>query len=590
MKRKLPRFNIHSIQSKILFITLAIAVSTTIISLLISYYAEIDTIKSTTESYMTQYISYADHSFNDMMNEVKKISLSISMEREIIYPILLDEAPEASYQKYQQCKKVRSFFAGLMTNNDYIEDILLVTEEKHIFQASQDLIVKRDLENAWMEKMLASENVSLYYNPEEKQVFLCRPISYRDSGRVVNLIKLNYEDLTGVYQSEPLQNVNILIFTPDEQLFFSNADHEGEERQLFEELKAEEEDSGYLRWKGEKYYYIRYYSNDSKMTTLSLIPYKTLLTEANALRQKFFLIGILACMLSFAAAIIFSRRLCQNLQKLTGTMEKVRKGQLEVKADIHSKDEIARLADTFNDMMIQIQGLVTEVKEKERLKLEAEQTVLATQIEPHFLYNSIDSIQYVAHMREEKEIEQVANALSELLRNVLTNKNEMITLWEEREYIENYMVIENFKYRNEYTLLWDVDEPLWDYRLPKLLLQPIVENALIHGLSAKDEGGIINVKIYQSDGEMICKVTDNGKGMSQEEIEQLLGTISRNDKTGFRRVGIANVFGRIKLIYGENYGGTIYGCENSFTCVELHLPGGEEKGETADACKSINCG
>lgn len=84
-----------------------------------------------------------------------------------------------------------------MTNNDYIEDILLVTEEKHIFQASQDLIVKRDLENAWMEKMLASENVSLYYNPEEKQVFLCRPISYRDSGRVVNLIKLNYEDLTG---------------------------------------------------------------------------------------------------------------------------------------------------------------------------------------------------------------------------------------------------------------------------------------------------------------------------------------------------------------------------------------------------------
>lgn len=112
MKRKLPRFNIHSIQSKILFITLAIAVSTTIISLLISYYAEIDTIKSTTESYMTQYISYADHSFNDMMNEVKKISLSISMEREIIYPILLDEAPEASYQKYQQCKKVKSFLPG----------------------------------------------------------------------------------------------------------------------------------------------------------------------------------------------------------------------------------------------------------------------------------------------------------------------------------------------------------------------------------------------------------------------------------------------------------------------------------------------
>lgn len=88
------------------------------------------------------------------------------------------------------------------------------------------------------------------------------------------------------------------------------------------------------------------------------------------------------------------------------------------------------------------------MKEKERLKLEAEQTVLGTQIEPHFLYNSIDSIQYMAYMRKEEEIEQVARALSELLRSVLTNKNERIILWEEKEYIENYMRIERFKNRN----------------------------------------------------------------------------------------------------------------------------------------------
>ncbi len=117
---KLPRCNIHSIQGKILLLTLAIAVSTTVISLLISYYAGINTIKSTTESYMTQYISYADHSFNDMMNEAKKISLSIAMERKIIYPILREEASEVSYRKYQQSKKIKSFFVGLMTNKDYI--------------------------------------------------------------------------------------------------------------------------------------------------------------------------------------------------------------------------------------------------------------------------------------------------------------------------------------------------------------------------------------------------------------------------------------------------------------------------------------
>lgn len=136
MKRKLPRFNIHSIQSKILFITLAIAVSTTIISLLISYYAEIDTIKSTTESYMTQYISYADHSFNDMMNEVKNQPLHIYGEGNYL-SYSFGRSAGGILSEISAVQKVRSFFAGLMTNNDYIEDILLVTEEKHIFRPAR---------------------------------------------------------------------------------------------------------------------------------------------------------------------------------------------------------------------------------------------------------------------------------------------------------------------------------------------------------------------------------------------------------------------------------------------------------------------
>ena len=162
-------------------------------------------------------------------------------------------------------------------------------------------------------------------------------------------------------------------------------------------------------------------------------------------------------------------------------MEEIRQGNMEVRVSVQTRDEIGILADTFNRMMDQIAKLMIEIKEKEIVKKEAEQKFLDAQIEPHFLYNSINSIQYVAHMRGEEEIERVAIALSELFRSVLSNKREFITLWEEKEYIDNYILIERFKYTRDFSLIWDVEEELWAYQIPKLLLQPIVENALIHG-------------------------------------------------------------------------------------------------------------
>lgn len=252
-------------------------------------------------------------------------------------------------------------------------------------------------------------------------------------------------------------------------------------------------------------------------------------------------------------------------------MEEIRQGSLEVRMSISTKDEIGIVADTFNRMMDQIAKLMVEIKEKEKLKKEAEQKFLDAQIEPHFLYNSINSIQYVAHMRGESEIETVSTALSELFRSVLSNKKDFITLWEEKEYIDNYILIERFKYTKNFELIWDVEEELWGYQIPKLLLQPIVENALIHGIADK-EGGIINAKVYSDTDTVIIKIMDNGKGIARKKLQELQENINKNQGARFRRVGIANVFERIKLIFGEEYGGNIYSYQNAFTCVELKLP------------------
>lgn len=563
---------IHSIRTRFLLISLMIAVITTLASLVISYYTEIDTIKKTTESYMTQYISFADRRFNDMLEEARKISLAVATEQEIIYPGMDGEKSEASYAGYQQRKQIKSYLNGLMSQKQYIENMLVVTQDGRIFQANSELMMKKDLQEPVMKEAQTAQRAGILYDRKTQEVLYCCPIIRAGKRVAVSMIRLNYEALTEAYRQEPLQAVRIFIYGPDGNLFYSNAGEQGQEAELLDKIHEQEGTSGYTDWNGERQYFISYGAGEGKMTTVSLIPYDLLLRDANRLRSRFLLIGIGAVVLAAAASIYLSGRLCANLRKLTDSMEEIRKGNLTVHSGVHSQDEIGTLSIAFNEMMERIRNLLEEVRQKEKLKAEAEQTVLATQIEPHFLYNSIDSIQHVAHMRHEEEIEQVALALSELLRSVLSNRNEFITLWEEREYIENYTTIERFKYRGNFQLIWDVDEELWTYRLPKLLLQPVVENAVIHGIAAKENDGIIQVKAYRQDQDLIVKIMDNGKGMSQEETDRLLNEIRRSDKAGFRRVGLSNVFGRIRLIYGEEYGGTIYSYRSMFTCVELKLP------------------
>ena len=253
-------------------------------------------------------------------------------------------------------------------------------------------------------------------------------------------------------------------------------------------------------------------------------------------------------------------------------MKDVRDNKLHVRAHVRSRDEIGELAGTFNSMMDRIEGLMEEVKEEEKQKREAEQNVLAAQIQPHFVYNAISAVQYVARMRGQEDINDAAGALSRLLRSVLGNRDEFITLWEEREYIESYMTLQRFKFQGGFPLTWEVEEELWTFRIPKLLLQPIVENALIHGVAPKGSG-TISVQAYTQGEKIVLKVIDDGEGIEEDVIRRLAERRSPGEgMRPFRNVGLPNVFGRLDLIYGEEASYGITGCPGLFTCVEMRIP------------------
>ncbi len=564
---------VFTIRNKILAVSLAIALGTTLVSLAISYYAEINTIKSITEKYTMQYISSADKKFHEMLLEARKILLAVASETGVIAPDIISSLDEASYEEYQSKKKIKSFLTSLISQKEYIDNILVVVDNGRIYQANTELIMQKDLQQNIVREALGAEKIGLWHEPGSEELWMNCPVFFRGVRSGTVLMSLNYEKLTDVWALDGIRDVNIYIYESNGNIFYMNTNIKKSEKEVLQKVLENRNTSGEIYLGGERYYFISYGAGEEKMTTISILPLKVLFENIGELRNKFLVIGILAGVSAFIASFYLSGRLCGNLKSLTESMEEVRKGNLNIHSEIRSRDEVGILATSFNEMMDRIRILLEEVKIRERLKREAERDVLATQIEPHFLYNTIDSIQYVAHMREEKEIEQVASALSELLRSVLSNHDECITLWEEKEYIENYMLIERFKYREEFDLIWDVDETLWGMQIPKLLLQPIVENALLHGIAGKASDGIIQVKGYREKDGIVLKIMDNGKGMTKEYLEQLRKEVTRTDKAGFRRVGIANVFSRIRLLYGENYGGTIYSCEDMFTCVELRLPG-----------------
>ena len=286
--------SLHSIQTKIMTVSLLIAAGTAVVSLIISFYAEINTIKSTTERYTEQYISFADREFNSMLSESKKIVLSVALAQEFISPNLVRAGEEASYKGFRQKKQIKSFLAGFLSQKEYIEDILLITGDGPVYQAGSGIVMKRELDTPAMKRALSSDSMELIYDAEGQSLLLSHPVTYcQGSTRGVIVVKLNYEFITSVYTIDFLRSVALYLYLPDGQLFYTNSG-EGERQGPVGEVRQKAPSAGYVKWKGNPYYYIRYVSDTSHMTLISLIPQDVLLKDAQELKTKFLLIGAAA--------------------------------------------------------------------------------------------------------------------------------------------------------------------------------------------------------------------------------------------------------------------------------------------------------
>ena len=320
----------------------------------------------------------------------------------------------------------------------------------------------------------------------------------------------------------------------------------------------------------------------NKWRVISIIPYSYLMqSTVKNMRIAFIVVAVLIIFSVWVASFV-TKSISMPVKHLIMAMDEAGWGNLKVRMDetwTDSRDEHAQLAQGFNDMTARLQTLIDEVyrseinkRELEFRKKEAELNALQQQINPHFLYNTLETIYWMAMSKGEDEIGEMVTALGNFFRKSINKGIEYVTVAEEVQNVQYYVYLQKIRFQERFNVVWDIDEKINSYRIIKLVLQPIIENAIIHGVESLECGGLIIVKGYEKSGKLCFEVRDNGKGMSAQKVCEFEEYINRAGAETDKSVGLKNVHQRIRLYYGEEYGIHISSSENKGTKVVLELP------------------
>lgn len=273
----------------------------------------------------------------------------------------------------------------------------------------------------------------------------------------------------------------------------------------------------------------------------------------------------LSGVLLLCALTLTARRLQQRVNRINDKMEQVIQGDLSVRIPVEHSDEFGRIESEFNSMVAEIDRLIREVRQGEQQKRLAELDFLQAQINPHFIHNTLTSIRFMLEMGKVREAGEMIFYFSKLLRRTISRSNEFITLEEEVRTLEDYVNLQKFRYQDSFEASYDISPQTLNARVPALILQPVVENAIFHSVGRS----IVHISISarREDSQLILVVEDDGVGMSRELRENVL-----HKDVQVNRVGLRNVHDRIQLNYGKEYGLVITEREGHGTCVTFRLP------------------
>ncbi|MDH6369368.1 two-component system sensor histidine kinase YesM [Paenibacillus sp. PastF-3] len=377
------------------------------------------------------------------------------------------------------------------------------------------------------------------------------------------------------------------ILTSNNHLFHSDQDLEA--NRTLNHLINSRMETGIVTLRAEPYFFLNTHNEVLHWNVISLIPQAYLNMGSVEIRNEMFFIAVICVVVSSLFATFISISISTPLKKLVSGMNQVMRGDLKVEINDKHPDEIGYLSGKFEAMIEEIKLLIERVEQEQAQKRGIELQMLQAQINPHFLFNTLSSLKWTAMLSQADSVSNGLGALAELLRSTIVQKNERITLGEELRNIKNYVVIQQIRYGMSLQVDVQIPEQLLDTQVLKFLLQPIVENSIIHGLSGENMEPRITMTAELNGVVLKIKLSDNGKGMSAEKLQEILQLRDNHSENRLANIGIGNVRERIKLHYGDPYGLEIWSKPDQGTDVIITIPYiSTLQEDSADA--DTNCG
>ena len=557
-----------SIQSTMLVSFSALMVLAMLVFMVIAMRYTSGTIYENSINYMSQIIQQVNYDIDTYIEYMENISSVIAKSSDV--PRYLFDQNQTEAEMEAEKERILTQFQTIMESRDDIYNVAAVAKNgRYIINRGEDELTEYvDIESLdWYQAAMESKSgiaVSSSHVQNAIQssykwvITLSRALVNNQTGEREGLffVDLNYSAISDLCNNNSIEEKGYIfvldaegniVYHPKQQLMYG-----GLKTENIDAIMECREDSLIIDEDGDSKLYTMSKSKKTGWTVVGAAYTSELLKNNEQAQMWYLLVASILLLAVIGISSIISREITKPIRSLRDSMRKVQNGQFDTHVEVITENEIGSLGRSFNLMTSEIQALMEQNVYEQKQKRKSELKALQAQINPHFLYNTLDSIIWMSEAGENDEVVEMTSALARLLRQSISNDQEEVELEKEIEYVKNYLTIQKMRYKDKLEFFIYVDPRVAHVPIIKLVLQPLVENAIYHGIKYKETKG--NLKIYARpvDGRVEIVVADDGIGMDEDVMEHIFDEHRKEQKRN--GVGVPNVQKRLKLQYGSEYG------------------------------------
>lgn len=542
-------------------------------------------IQNKSVSYSADLLKMIELRMNDFSSNLVSITDDILYDAKM-YAILDDKKSVASEELRDYCYNL---LRRICLSNKEIQSITLASLNE--YEYSYDLnaggvsIESSASFNAMLEKARLADHKAVWYTEVDetnkvRHLYLIRMIYDSDEfgERGLIILQINRQRLKDVYNdlsTEFMQSINILS---KDNKWIIGTQEEGYDEKENEWISNQQTNWGYRIDHKEQRLVAFMNIEGTEWKIIAEGSLNQLVNEEMShFRFLFIIVMTFTILLLSIFSILMAMDILSPINRLVDSIKKVEEENIHQEVIVDREDELGYLSRCFNKMSMEIDNLLNRVYKEELTRRGAELKALQAQINPHFLFNTLESINWMAQLNNVPEIRDMVTSLGALIEASIGKGNPMVPLSKELKYIDHYILIMKNRYGERLSYESEIDSSLLSQEVPKLILQPLVENAIYHGIDKIRKKGIIKLTIRQEEDKIYIEVMDNGKGILLEEVEDLNQKF-QEDRDDYilgdnrKSIGLANVNGRVKLFFGKDYGLQVESQYEQYTKMKLYLP------------------